>query len=80
MIILCGAIALWFRRKYQEYFIRERDAFDVPDIIAGEVYYGMVKDGENDMMADMMQLIDQESTVMVSDRSIDTHISRHGPN
>lgn len=46
LLLLCGAMALWCRRKYQEYFIREREAFDVPDIIAGEMYYGMVKDDE----------------------------------
>ena len=34
-------MALWCRRKYQEYFIRERDAFDVADIFAGEVYTGI---------------------------------------
>lgn len=72
-------MALWCRRKYHEYFIRERDAFDVPDIIAGEVYYGMIKEGEDDMMADMMHFIDQESTVMISVGSND-RISRQGPN
>lgn len=37
----------------------------------------MVKEGdigESDMMADMMQFIDQESTVMISDKSLESRI------
>ena len=67
-LLLCGAMALWCRRKYQEYFIRERDALDVPDIIAGEMYYGMVKD-EDPMMS--------ESTVMISERTVE--VLHQGP-
>lgn len=36
----------------------------------------MVKEGKDDMKADMMQFIDQESTVMITDRSIDVRYSR----
>lgn len=68
-LLLCGAMALWCRRKYKEYFIREREALDIPDIIAGEMYYGMVKDDEPMM---------SESTVMISERTVD--VLHQGPN
>ena len=62
-LLLCGAMALWCRRKYQEYFIRERETLDVPDIIAGEMYYGMVKDDE--------PMMNEPTTIMISERSVD---------
>ena len=80
VVLTCGCMALWCTRKYQEYFVRERDAFDVPDIIAGELYYGMIKEREDDTIPDMMQFIDQESSVIISERSIDTSKSCYGPN
>ena len=53
LLIMCAIGTLWCRRKYKQYFQETYPARDVPDILSGELYYGMVSN-MNDM--------DQESS------------------
>ena len=42
LLIMCAIGTLWCRRKYKQYFQETYPARDVPDILSGELYYGMV--------------------------------------
>lgn len=42
LMIMCAIGTLWCRRKYKQYFQETYPARDVPDILSGELYYGMV--------------------------------------
>ena len=42
LLIMCAVTTLWCRRKYKQYFQETYPARDVPDILSGELYYGMV--------------------------------------
>ena len=42
LLIACAVGTLWCRRKYKQYFQETYPARDVPDILSGELYYGMI--------------------------------------